>query len=485
MSATPAQEPRGEPAFVGADRGEAGHDRVAPSRRRSGRRTSGRRPPGSRRRRSSPRVPRGSACPSPIARELRPAPGAACTGSTSRAARDARPARPGAARRTCTASTARMSASSPCRSSARCCAKCTPSTAASAPDGVDAADQLGGGRDRAHRVRRERERDQPRPIGERGVERVEVERDVVVADVDPAHGGARVLGREHPRPDVRVVVELRDDDLVAGPERAAERPREVQQQRRRVRPEHDLAGVGARDVGGGAAGLGDQRIGLLAGGERPVRVADPAPQMVRRSRRSPSPGPASRRARPRRRRAGRPRRSRASAGNRTAESGGISGVMAHSTPARTSAATSTGCETDGGPIPMRFGLDVTQHQLEWDEIVSRAKLAEDAGFDGVWVFDHFKALYADPKGPCLEGWTLLAGLARETTRVRLGDARHRHDAPDPVGPGGRGRDGRSPVGRARGVRRRRGVERARTSRARASRSRRCATGWTGSKRACR
>jgi probable F420-dependent oxidoreductase len=49
-----------------------------------------------------------------------------------------------------------------------------------------------------------------------------------------------------------------------------------------------------------------------------------------------------------------------------------------------------------------------------------AALAEDAGFDGVWVFDHFKALYADPKGPCLEGWTLLAGLARETSSVRLG-----------------------------------------------------------------
>lgn len=69
---------------------------------------------------------------------------------------------------------------------------------------------------------------------------------------------------------------------------------------------------------------------------------------------------------------------------------------------------------------MRLGLDISQHQLTWDEILERARWAEDAGFDGVWVFDHFQPLYGDPRGPCLEGWSLLAALGAATTRVRLG-----------------------------------------------------------------
>lgn len=69
---------------------------------------------------------------------------------------------------------------------------------------------------------------------------------------------------------------------------------------------------------------------------------------------------------------------------------------------------------------MRIGLDVAQQRLEWDELVSRVRLAEDAGFDGVWGFDHFQPMYGEGPGPCFEGYTTLAALASLTERVRLG-----------------------------------------------------------------
>jgi F420-dependent oxidoreductase-like protein len=69
---------------------------------------------------------------------------------------------------------------------------------------------------------------------------------------------------------------------------------------------------------------------------------------------------------------------------------------------------------------VRVGIDLAQHQLGWDELASRARFAEDLGFDGAWVFDHFKALYGDPRGPCFEAYTLLAALAAVTNRIRLG-----------------------------------------------------------------
>jgi len=69
---------------------------------------------------------------------------------------------------------------------------------------------------------------------------------------------------------------------------------------------------------------------------------------------------------------------------------------------------------------MRFGLDVAQQRMPWDEIVSRARFADDAAFDGVWGFDHFQPMYGDGPGECFEGVTTLAALSGHTTRARLG-----------------------------------------------------------------
>jgi len=69
---------------------------------------------------------------------------------------------------------------------------------------------------------------------------------------------------------------------------------------------------------------------------------------------------------------------------------------------------------------MRFGLDVAQQRISWDELVKRVQLAEELGFDGVWGFDHFQPMYGDGPGETFEGITTLAALAGVTSTVRLG-----------------------------------------------------------------
>ena len=69
---------------------------------------------------------------------------------------------------------------------------------------------------------------------------------------------------------------------------------------------------------------------------------------------------------------------------------------------------------------MRFGLDVAQQRLPWDEVVSRVQFAEELGFDGAWGFDHFQPMYGEGPGEAFEGMTTLAALAGMTTRIRLG-----------------------------------------------------------------
>lgn len=68
-----------------------------------------------------------------------------------------------------------------------------------------------------------------------------------------------------------------------------------------------------------------------------------------------------------------------------------------------------------------FGVVVSQAYREWPEMLEHFQWADENGWDSAWAFDHFFSLADnDEMGVCLEGWTLLAALARETRNVRLG-----------------------------------------------------------------
>jgi F420-dependent oxidoreductase-like protein len=81
---------------------------------------------------------------------------------------------------------------------------------------------------------------------------------------------------------------------------------------------------------------------------------------------------------------------------------------------------------------VKFGVVTGQHQLTLPQLVEQWQRAEALGFDSIWLFDHFHALYGDPDGPCHEASTLFAALALSTSRVEIGvlvyGNTHRHPA---------------------------------------------------------
>jgi F420-dependent oxidoreductase-like protein len=63
------------------------------------------------------------------------------------------------------------------------------------------------------------------------------------------------------------------------------------------------------------------------------------------------------------------------------------------------------------------GIDTAEH---WATMLGVAKAAEDGPFESVWVFDHFHTVPVPTQEATHEAWTLMAGLAAATSRVRLG-----------------------------------------------------------------
>ncbi len=62
-----------------------------------------------------------------------------------------------------------------------------------------------------------------------------------------------------------------------------------------------------------------------------------------------------------------------------------------------------------------------RHGAAYEQILALARVTEDAGFDAFFRSDHYLgADAADASYLPTDSWTTIAGLARETTRVRLG-----------------------------------------------------------------
>jgi alkanesulfonate monooxygenase SsuD/methylene tetrahydromethanopterin reductase-like flavin-dependent oxidoreductase (luciferase family) len=68
-----------------------------------------------------------------------------------------------------------------------------------------------------------------------------------------------------------------------------------------------------------------------------------------------------------------------------------------------------------------FGIATAPMQVGYDDI-QRVWQEADAidAIEHAWLFDHLMPIGGDPDGPIFEGWTLLAAMAAQTRRMRLG-----------------------------------------------------------------
>ena len=70
---------------------------------------------------------------------------------------------------------------------------------------------------------------------------------------------------------------------------------------------------------------------------------------------------------------------------------------------------------------MRFALMIEPQQgLSYAEQLDLARLAERLGFEAFFRSDHYRSFPGPTDKPTTDAWAVLAGIARETTTIRLG-----------------------------------------------------------------
>jgi probable F420-dependent oxidoreductase len=72
------------------------------------------------------------------------------------------------------------------------------------------------------------------------------------------------------------------------------------------------------------------------------------------------------------------------------------------------------------PHPVRIGMKVSCQDITAPVMVRCWKIADEAGFDHLWLFDHLAGVKGNPQHWIFEAWSLLAAMSQATEKIRLG-----------------------------------------------------------------
>ncbi|HEY7781266.1 MAG TPA: LLM class F420-dependent oxidoreductase [Ktedonobacterales bacterium] len=74
-------------------------------------------------------------------------------------------------------------------------------------------------------------------------------------------------------------------------------------------------------------------------------------------------------------------------------------------------------------VPQGWRQDLTAIADPVEQYEAMTRVAQDAerlGYDSIWVYDHFHTVPTPTRNTTFEAWTITAGLARDTKRVKVG-----------------------------------------------------------------
>jgi alkanesulfonate monooxygenase SsuD/methylene tetrahydromethanopterin reductase-like flavin-dependent oxidoreductase (luciferase family) len=74
---------------------------------------------------------------------------------------------------------------------------------------------------------------------------------------------------------------------------------------------------------------------------------------------------------------------------------------------------------EAGPA-VRFGAQLWSQASDWQDFLAAAVAADEAGWDGIWTWDHLHAIFGPWEQPIFEGWSAMTAVAARTSRATVG-----------------------------------------------------------------